>query len=75
MKEESDFSICRNCGGRKLRKFVGYFDERNKKYEDENGKLWNGRKCGTCASHKSKLGMRAKRQREKDAKSTVDVKD
>lgn len=73
MKEESDFSICRKCGGRKLRKFVGYFDEKNKKYVDEQGRLWNGRKCGSCAQNMSKLSMRAKRKLEKDAKTGIDV--
>lgn len=73
MKEESDFSTCRRCGAGKLRKYVGMFDHKNKKYTDELGRLWNGRVCPGCCAHKSKLRMRKKRKEGKDAKSPVDI--
>lgn len=69
MKEESDLSTCRRCGARKLRKFVGYFDDKNKRYVDEKDRLWNGRKCASCVAHESKLRMRKKRKEEKDGES------
>lgn len=75
IKEESDLSICRRCGERKLRKFVGYFDEKNKRYIDEAGRLWNGRKCGSCVAHTSKLRMRVKRKEVKGGEPRTDVKD
>jgi ribosomal protein L40E len=74
MKEESDFSTCRRCGANKLRKFIGYFDDKNKKYIDENERLWNGRTCPSCVAHKSKLRMRAKRK-EESGESNADIKD
>ena len=73
MKEESDISTCRRCGAKKLRKFVGYFDEKNKRYVDEEDRLWNGRKCGACVAHTSKLRMRVKRKEDKNGKTSTDV--
>lgn len=73
MSEESDFSTCRRCGGRKLRKFVGMFDHKNKKYTDEHGRLWNGRVCPGCCLHKAKLRMRKKRKEDKDGRPNPDA--
>lgn len=69
MKEESDFSTCRRCGTIKVRKFVGMFDEKNKRYFDEKDRLWNGRICPSCVAHQAMLRMRKKRKEAKDAKS------
>jgi hypothetical protein len=62
IKEETDLSTCRVCGKIKQRRFVGKFDDRNKKYVDENGKLWSGRICPSC--HKDRVKHRMKRLRK-----------
>jgi hypothetical protein len=57
-KEESDLSTCRLCEQIKLRRFVGKFDDKNKKYVDDQGKLWNGRVCPQCHSDRSRSNMK-----------------
>jgi Zn-finger protein len=57
-KEESDLSTCKICSKIKLRRLVGKFDDKNKKYIDENGKLWNGRKCPLCHQKSIKENMK-----------------
>lgn len=64
--EEFDTSTCRKCGEPKLRKSVGYFpDGRNKKFVDENGKQWVGRKCPGCVCLDAAVRIKEKRKNEK----------
>ena len=55
-----DKSICHICQQLKVRVQDGYFGtSKNKRYIDENGKLWNGRKCcPDCHKDKVKKGMK-----------------
>ncbi len=48
------------CGELKIRVEDGYFGtSKNKRYVDENGKLWNGRKCcPQCHKNKVKNSMK-----------------
>jgi len=56
--EHSDKQICRACGELKDRKCIGEYDSgRNRKYVDENGKLWNGKKCPACQVVASRANM------------------
>lgn len=61
IQEENDLSTCRVCEKIKLRKLVGKFDDRNKKYVGACGKLWNGRVCPQCHRDKVKHGMKKMR--------------
>ena len=67
-----DKSICHICQQLKVRVQDGYFGtSKNKRYIDENGKLWNGRKCcPDCHKNKSKETMKTMRFNKllKDAK-------
>lgn len=43
-----DLRQCKLCGETKIRIQAGNFDEKNKKFVDESGKLWNGLVCPPC---------------------------
>jgi hypothetical protein len=62
IKEENDLSTCRVCDKIKPRRFVGKFDDRNKKYVDADGKLWSGRICPQCHKDRAKNNMRRLRK-------------
>lgn len=62
MKEENDLSTCRLCEKIKPRRFVGKFDDKNKKYVDEHGKLWNGRTCPQCHTDRARNNMKRLRK-------------
>lgn len=66
-----DKSICHQCHTLKVRIQDGYYGtSKNKKYIDENGKLWNGRKCcPDCHKTRAKDVMRTIRTQKliKDA--------
>jgi hypothetical protein len=61
-KEESDISTCRLCEKIKVRKFIGKFDDKNKKYVDDSGRLWNGRTCPQCQVDRSRNNMKRLRR-------------
>lgn len=58
-----DKSICHSCHQLKVRMQDGYFGmSKNKRFIDENGKLWNGRKCcPDCHKNKSRVTMKTSR--------------
>ena len=71
MIEESNLSKCRCCGEIKPRIQDGkYFDNKNKRWRDDKGQLWSGRRCGDCQKLEMKKRMQKKRSKEKDDKST-----
>jgi hypothetical protein len=71
MENEIDISKCSGvCGKLKLRKHVGTFDGKNKRFVDESGRLWNGRKCPDCHKNKVKVDTKEKRT---NAKRPTDV--
>jgi hypothetical protein len=56
---ESNKLHCRVCGELKVRQEDGkYPNSKNKRYIDENGKLWVGKKCAQCVVLQSKENMR-----------------
>lgn len=58
-KKELNLSKCSNCNEIKPRICVGKFpDGRNKKYEDEQGNPYVGRKCPECVKNSMKDRMR-----------------
>lgn len=54
---------CRSCGGSKVRKPDGVFTNgRDKRWVDQHGKLWNGRKCPDCNRLRAKEVMKKSRK-------------
>lgn len=45
---ERDLRKCKKCNEIKWRVLDGTFDGVNKKWRQEDGKLWNGSTCGEC---------------------------
>jgi hypothetical protein len=70
---ESDLSSCRLCEKIKVRKLVGKFDDKNKKYIDETGILWSGRICPACHKDRVKFRMRKLRATRKEDESLQPV--
>jgi hypothetical protein len=64
MAEEINKSTCRVCGEIKTRIQAGEFDSKNKRWIDETGKQWNGRKCPDCV-----VQIQKEKQRERRAKA------
>lgn len=58
-----DKHVCHTCNELKIRTEDGYFGKsKNKRYVDENGKLWNGRKCcPDCHKKNAKENMKVMR--------------
>lgn len=67
---ESNKSHCKQCGVLKSRIEDGkYPNSKNKRYKDEEGKLWSGRVCPQCQVLKTKENqrkLRFKRHLEKN---------
>ena len=40
--------VCKKCGKLKERRFMGYFNKKDKKWTDEFGAAWNGLVCSEC---------------------------
>ena len=60
---EVNLKICKLCNKLKKRILIGKFDDRNKKYEDNDGLTWNGHVCGKCHQEKVKNYMRKVREK------------
>lgn len=64
---EANLSTCRKCNEIKLRVHAGNFDPRNKKFVDEDGKLWSGRYCPSCNKARVREQMAKNRLAKKAA--------
>lgn len=58
---EINKTICKTCGQLKDRIEAGKFNTKDRKWVDNEGKLWNGKVCGPCNSNRVKELMRNKR--------------
>lgn len=58
MSEERNLTTCKACGQIKPRAIKGKFDDKNKKYVDDAGRLWNGRVCPECHAERTKVKMK-----------------
>lgn len=66
-KQESNLSKCTGCQGIKTRIQNGKQpDNINKRWVDEHGKNWNGRRCPDCAVKGMKSRMQKLRLERKD---------
>lgn len=62
--KEINLSKCSSCQNIKTRIMVGkYPDGRNKKWADEDGDLWVGRKCPACVKSHMKVRMQKLRSK------------
>ena len=53
--EESNKTMCKTCRIIKTRKLDGRFpDARDKRWVDDQYKLWNGKNCSSCHAEKMK---------------------
>lgn len=62
--KETNEKLCKICNKLKKRIYLGKFDNRNKKWGDEHGKLWSGHYCPECNLERTKNSM--KKLRKKD---------
>ena len=54
---------CRGCAGQKVRKPAGLFSNgKDRRWVDQTGKLWNGRKCPDCNRQRAKVTMKKVRR-------------
>jgi ssDNA-binding Zn-finger/Zn-ribbon topoisomerase 1 len=54
---------CRSCGGSKIRRPAGVFGNgKDRRWVDQHGKLWNGRKCPECNRIRAKNTMKRVRK-------------
>lgn len=58
---EINKSICKICNKVKDRIEAGKFNSKDKKWVDEEGKVWNGRVCNFCTKERVKNHMKNKR--------------
>lgn len=59
---ESNIRKCKVCGQEKQRILAGtYPNNKDKKWKQEDGKLWNGNTCGDCNVKESYKKMRKAR--------------
>lgn len=60
---EKNSVVCKVCNQLKVKIEAGFYPgtKRNKKYVDESGKLWNGKKCPDCHKSIAKKVMQAYR--------------
>lgn len=58
---EINKTICKVCGQIKDRIEDGKYNSKDRKWVDEFGKPWNGKKCPPCNSQRVKELMRTKR--------------
>lgn len=64
-EKEKNLSTCSVCGEIKPRICIGkYPDNRNKKYVDDKGDLYVGRKCPECVRSAMKARMQKLRSRK-----------
>lgn len=57
MEQEYSILQCKHCGETKKRFLDGKFpNKKDKKWRDENGRMWNGNFCPPC--HSMKMAQR-----------------
>jgi formate-dependent nitrite reductase cytochrome c552 subunit len=71
MEKEVNSVVCRKCYKKRFRISDGKYDAKNKRWVDEKGQHWNGRKCPKCHAKKQKQDLAARRARKKEVTSTL----
>lgn len=65
---EKNLSNCKSCGQIKERVAMGKYNEKDVKYSDVSGRLWNGRTCPQCHAEKVKNRMQTLRLKRRSDK-------
>lgn len=66
---EENLHICKRCKKLKKRISDGKFNDRDKRWKDDEGLLWSGKVCGSCNRDRARETMqkaRAKKETKKD---------
>lgn len=58
---EENVRLCKICGQLKQRRQDGKFNDKDKKWRDNDNLLWNGNVCGLCNRARLKEKMKEKR--------------
>jgi len=59
VSQESNLRKCKKCQALKLRILDGkYYNGRDKRWLDEEGKIWNGSTCPPCNVERARLTMK-----------------
>lgn len=58
---ESNIRTCKSCNQTKAHILDKTYDYKNKRYVDEEGRQWLGKKCPKCHSDSMRIRMAAKR--------------
>ena len=66
MEREINLCTCRNCQKIKIRQQDGKYNGKDKRWIDQNGRKWNGRKCPECQAETMRSRMKVKRSKDKD---------
>jgi len=68
-QKEQNLVRCKKCNDLKFRILCGKFNNgKDKRWIDENGKLWNGKLCPECNKKRSLVTMRKIRNERKNKK-------
>lgn len=60
---EANKRQCKKCGLLKDRISDGKFNQKDKRWRDETGKLWNGSCCPSCNQERVKTSMKFSRSK------------
>lgn len=63
---------CKECGELKKRHLDGTYDGINKRWRDEEGRVFNGKLCPECHQFRSKVNMRKLREKSKSVVPTTE---
>lgn len=63
LTQETKLIICKYCQKPVTAYAKGYFDDRNRRWVDEQGRHLNGKCCGKCHQIKVRLNMRKLREK------------
>lgn len=68
--KEQNYHTCKSCLKLKKRIQDGRYNQKDKRWMDEDGLLWSGKVCGSCNRDRAKETMRKARAR-KDVKKDI----
>lgn len=63
---EANLRLCKTCKQLKQRIQDGLYNGKDKRWRDEQGKLWSGNYCPSCNQERVKNTMKVKRDATKN---------
>jgi hypothetical protein len=64
IRVEQNLRICKMCNKLKTRRQDGKFNEKDKKWRDDDNLLWMGSTCGLCNRERVRNAMKLKREKK-----------